>query len=41
MDIFPGLLFLLFYGGLFVILIYLIFKRIEDKRNEEFEQRDN
>lgn len=32
-------LWLLLVGGL--ILIYLIIKRIEEKRNENFEDRDN
>ena len=41
MDVFPGLFLLLLYGGLFLILVYLILKRIKDKKNENFEQRDN
>lgn len=31
----------LFFGACFVILIYLIIKRIQSKGNETFEQRDN
>ena len=31
----------LFFGGCFIILIYLIIKRIQSKGNENFEQRDN
>jgi len=41
MDVFPGLLLILFYGGLFLLLVYLIIKRIKDKKSENFEQRDN
>ena len=32
---------LLFWGGLFVILIYLIIQRIKEKKKENFEDRDN
>ncbi len=31
----------LFWGFIVVALIYLIFKRIEDKKKENFEKRDN
>jgi len=41
MDSFPVLFIVLIYGGLLSILIYLIFKRLEDKKKEKFEQRDN
>lgn len=29
------------WGIGFILLVYLIFKRIKDKKNEDFEQRDN
>lgn len=29
------------YGGLFVLLLFFVIKRIEDKGREDFEQRDN
>ena len=32
---------LLFWGGLFVILIYLIIQRTKEKKEENFEDRDN
>ena len=32
---------ILFYGFLFVALIYFIVKRIKDKDKENFEERDN
>ena len=41
MDVLPGLLLFLLYGGIFLIFVYLIFKRIKDKKSENFEQRDN
>lgn len=31
----------LFYGFIFIALIYLIVKRIKDKNQEDFEKRDN
>lgn len=31
----------LFYGFIFIALIYLIVKRIKDKKQEDFEKRDN
>lgn len=31
----------LIWGVGFLLLVYLIFKRIKDKKNEDFEQRDN
>jgi hypothetical protein len=30
-----------FWGGLLIILIYLIFRRIKIKKIEDFEDRDN
>jgi hypothetical protein len=30
-----------FWGGLLIILIYLIFRRIKIKKTEDFEDRDN
>lgn len=29
------------WGAIFIALIYLVFKRVEDKSNETFEKRDN
>lgn len=40
-ELLPLLLMFLFYGGLFVLLIYFVVKRIEDKSKEDFEKRDN
>ena len=37
----PFLLMILFYGGILVALVYLIIKRIEEKKHEDFEKRDN
>lgn len=37
----PILFMILLYGGLFVLLLYFIIKRIEAKSKENFEQRDN
>jgi len=37
----PILLMILFYGGVLVALVYLIIKRIEEKKHEDFEKRDN
>lgn len=34
-------LMILFYGGLIGALIYLIIRRIHQKGNEDFEDRDN
>ncbi len=31
----------LIYGGFIGVLVYLVIKRIEDKKNEKFEKRDN
>lgn len=31
----------LFWGILAILLVYLIVKRIKDKKNEDFEDRDN
>jgi len=31
----------LFWGGILIILIYLIFRRIDRKKKEDFEDRDN
>lgn len=31
----------LFWGILGILLIYLVFKRIQDKKSENFEDRDN
>ena len=31
----------LFFGACFIILVYLIIKRIQSKGKETFEQRDN
>lgn len=36
-----GLLNGVFWIAGFFILIYLIFKRVEDKKKEDFENRDN
>jgi len=41
MELFPVLLMILIYGSFFAVIIYLIFKRIEDKKKENFEKRDN
>lgn len=35
------ILYILFFVICFITLIYLIFKRINDKENEDFEKRDN
>ncbi len=40
-ELLPLLFMFLFYGGLLVLLIYFIIKRIEDKSKEDFEKRDN
>ena len=32
---------LIFWVVLILIVIYLVFKRIEDKKNETFDNRDN
>jgi hypothetical protein len=32
---------ILIYGGIFCVLIYLIKKRLEDKKKENFEKREN
>ena len=32
---------LLFWGGFLIILVYLIFQRIKEKKKEDFEDRDN
>ena len=37
----PVVLMVLFYGSILVALIYLIIQRIEEKRHENFEKRDN
>ena len=34
------LLFIILFAGFIVILIYLIAKRIDDKKKENFEKRD-
>ena len=31
----------LFFGSCFLILIYLVFRRIDMKKKEDFEERDN
>jgi len=36
-----GNIILLFWGGLFVIFIYLVIQRIKEKKEEDFEDRDN
>ena len=36
----PILIMILVYGSIAVILLYLIVKRIEDRRKEDFEKRD-
>lgn len=41
MNYVPLVLFVLIFGGLFCLLLYLIVKRKEDKRHEDFEKRDN
>ncbi len=41
MEFFPVVFMLLIYGGFFAIIIYLIGKRIKDKKKENFEKRDN
>jgi len=41
MEVLPVFLAFIIYGGFFAILIYLIVKRIEDKKKENFEKRDN
>lgn len=40
-EILPLIFIFLFYGGLFVLLIYFIIERIEAKSKEDFENRDN
>ncbi len=37
----PLVLIFLFYGGILAALIYLIIERIDEKKHENFEQRDN
>ncbi|WP_281501036.1 hypothetical protein [Cellulophaga sp. F20128] len=37
----PIFIMILIYGSVFMILIYLIVKRIADKKKENFEKRDN
>jgi len=32
---------ILFHSAVIVLIAYLIFKRIKDKKNENFEKRDN
>ena len=34
-------LMILFYGGLIGVLVYLIIRRVHQKANEDFEDRDN
>jgi len=41
LTLLPFLLMILFYGGILVALVYLIIKRIEEKKHEDFEKRDN
>jgi len=36
-----GFLYFLFFGACAVIIIYLIIKRIKERGNEGFEERDN
>lgn len=39
-----GMVFLLYLGGIIfvvVALVYLIAKRVDDKKQEDFEKRDN
>ena len=31
----------LLYGGIFVLLVYFVIKRIGDSEKEDFEKRDN
>tara|TARA_R110002049_G_scaffold306430_1_gene504876 strand:- start:619 stop:747 length:129 start_codon:yes stop_codon:yes gene_type:complete len=40
-SLIPIFIMMLIYGSVFAIIIYLIFKRIEDKKKEDFEKRDN
>lgn len=37
----PIFFMILIYGAFFCAIIYLIVKRLEDKKNERFEKRDN
>lgn len=41
LDFIPLLFMILFYGGIAVVFIILIIRRIEEKRHEDFEKRDN
>ena len=41
LEILPFLLMFLFYGVIFILLIYFVIKRLEDKSKEDFEKRDN
>ena len=36
-----GLLYFLFFGACAIIIIYLIIKRLQNRGNEGFEERDN
>lgn len=40
-EFFPLIAMLLFYGGILFVLIYLVLKRIKEKKKEDFEKRDN
>ncbi|MFD0797815.1 hypothetical protein ACFQZJ_10110 [Maribacter chungangensis] len=41
MKQFPIGFMILIYGVVFCILIYIIFKRLADRKKEDFEKRDN
>ncbi len=40
-SFFPIVVMVVVYGGILAAIIYLIFKRIADRKNENFEKRDN
>lgn len=40
-DLWPLIIPILIYGGSLAIIIYLIVRRVKEKKNETFEKRDN
>jgi len=41
LEFLPLLILFVIYGGIFGLLVYFVFKRLEDKKKENFEKRDN
>ncbi len=41
MEYIPMLFIILMFGGILSILIYFIIKRLEDRKKENFEKREN